>query len=134
MKDEKITKFQLTNELSKLRLRIAELEKSEAEHKCAQEKFSDASARLQMLQQITAVVHSTLDIEKVFRQITDGFVHSMGYTTAIIMGLDNEGKCFEVKAFSTKKRLSSQIDKKFFLHCNRRIRRIVTAKAQNNSR
>ncbi|MCK4688889.1 MAG: PAS domain S-box protein, partial [Candidatus Marinimicrobia bacterium] len=56
-------------------------------------------------------VHSTLDLEKVFKQITDGFVYSMGYNTASILVINEDKNLFELKAFSSKKRLLSQINK-----------------------
>jgi len=81
------------------------------ERKQAEEELSKTNARLQVLQQVTAAVHSTLDLEEVFRQITDAAVHSLGYTTALILTLNDEKKCFGVKALSTKKRLLPQIGK-----------------------
>jgi len=74
-------------------------------------KLSDANVRLQILQKVTEAVHSTLNLENVFKQITDGFVHSMGYTTAFIAPLSKEKNHFEVKALSTKKRLLPKMNK-----------------------
>lgn len=73
--------------------------------------LSEANVRLQILQQVTETVHSTLNLGNVFKQITDGFVHSMGYTTAFIATLSKGKKHFEVRALSTKKRLLPKIDK-----------------------
>lgn len=73
--------------------------------------LSDANVRLQVFQEVTEAVHSTLNLENVFKRITYGFVHSMGYTTTFIATLNKGKKQFEVKAFSTKKRLLPKIDK-----------------------
>jgi PAS domain S-box-containing protein len=81
------------------------------ERKRTEEALTEANARLQTLQEATAAVHSTLDLEKVFRRITDGIVYSMGYTTAFIVTLNDEKKHFEMKALSTEKRLLPQVDK-----------------------
>jgi PAS domain S-box-containing protein len=81
------------------------------ERKQAEEALSYSKDKLQILQQITATVHSTLEKEKVFKQIADGIVYSLGYTAALMMLLNYEKNCFEVQTFSTKKRLITQIDK-----------------------
>ena len=71
--------------------------------------ISEVNVRLQILQQVTEAVHSSLDLEKVFERVTDGFVNSMGYTTAFIATLDEEKKHLEIKTFSTKKQLVSML-------------------------
>jgi PAS domain S-box-containing protein len=81
------------------------------ERKQAEEALSYSKDKLQILQQITATVHSTLEKEKVFNQIADGIVYSLGYTAALITLLNDEKNCFEVQTFSTQKRLVTQIDK-----------------------
>jgi PAS domain S-box-containing protein len=80
------------------------------ERKHTERMLSETNAKLHMLQRVTEAVHSTLDIGQVFKHITDGAVHSMGYTTAIIMTLDDEKGNFEVKAISTRQRLLPQIN------------------------
>ena len=82
-----------------------------SEHRQKENTFPKAIARLKILQQVTEAVHSTLDLKKVFKQITDGAVHTMGYTTALIVTLDDEKRHFEIKAVSTKKQLQPLIDK-----------------------
>ncbi len=82
-----------------------------AHTKQEEEVLSEKNMQLQVLQQVTAAVHSSLDLEEVFKKVTDGAVHFLGYTTALILTLNNEKRCFGVKAFSTKKRLLSQINK-----------------------
>jgi len=81
------------------------------ERKQAEEALSYSKDKLQILQQITATVHSTLEKEKLFNQIADGIVYSLGYTAALIILLNDEKNCFEVQTFSTHKRLVTQIDK-----------------------
>jgi PAS domain S-box-containing protein len=82
-----------------------------SERKQAKKALSETNTRLQVLQQVTAAVHSTLNLEKVFKEITNGAVHSLGYSTVFILMLNNEKRCFEVKSLSTKTRLLPQIDK-----------------------
>ncbi len=72
---------------------------------------SEASASLTMLHKVKEAVHSSLDLEKVYGEITDGVVHSMGYTTALIFELSEDKKYFKVKAFATIKQLMRQINK-----------------------
>jgi hypothetical protein len=81
------------------------------ECKNAEEKLNETNARLQILQQITASVHSTLDLEKIFRQITDGFVYSMGFTSSFFLKLNEQKTHFEVKALSSKQWVLHQVDK-----------------------
>ncbi|MFH1560229.1 MAG: hypothetical protein ABID84_02295, partial [Chloroflexota bacterium] len=51
------------------------------EGKRADNALLQANIQLQALQQVTAAVHSSLDLEKVLKRITDGAVYSLGYTT-----------------------------------------------------
>jgi len=81
------------------------------ERKQAEEKLNEANLRLQMLQKITASVHSTLDLEEVFKQITDSFVYSMGFNSAIIVTRNDEINQFEVKALSSQKWIITEVDK-----------------------
>ena len=81
------------------------------ERKRAEEKLNEANSRLQMLQQITASVHSTLDLEGVFSQITDSFVYSMGYNSALIIKRNDKTNWFEVKTLSSKKWILTEVDK-----------------------
>jgi len=92
--------------------RSGELALSKARGKRTKTAFLTESAALRLLQQITGVVPGTLNLGSVFRQITDGLVHSLGYTTALILTLNGEKKRFQVKALSTERRLLPQIDKK----------------------
>jgi PAS domain S-box-containing protein len=77
----------------------------------AEEALSETNAQLQVLQQVAVAMHSTLDLQKVFKQITDGAVYSMGYTTALILTLNEEKKCFELSAISAKGQLLPRIGK-----------------------
>lgn len=85
------------------------IENSIHEHK--EKAYSEANARLQILQQVTKAVHSSLDLENVFKQITEGVVHIMGYTTALIVTLNKAKRHFEVRALSAKERIESLIGK-----------------------
>ena len=81
------------------------------EHKQAEESLSETNAQLKVLQQVTAAVHSTLDLEEVFKKITEGAIHLLGYTTALILTLDESKKCFGIKAISTRKHSLPQMSK-----------------------
>jgi PAS domain S-box-containing protein len=84
---------------------------SAAEKSNQQKNYSEVIKELHILQQVTEVIHSSLDLENVFQEITDGVVHSLGYTTAVILTLSAEKKRFEIKTLSTKHKLLPQINK-----------------------
>jgi PAS domain S-box-containing protein len=71
----------------------------------------DTNERQQVMQQVTAAVYSTLDLEEVFKRIIDGAISSLGYTIAFVTVLDDGKNCFEIKALSAQKRLLPQIKK-----------------------
>jgi PAS domain S-box-containing protein len=71
----------------------------------------ETNERLQVLQQVTAAVHSTLDLEEVFKRITDEAVSSLGYGIAFVAVLNNEKPGFEIKAISAKKEVLPRIEK-----------------------
>ena len=79
--------------------------------KQVEEVLSETNTQLQVLQQVTAAVHGTLDLEEIFKKITDGAVHLLGYTTALILILNESEKCFRIKAISTNKHILPQISK-----------------------
>jgi len=81
------------------------------ESKQIQDKLSQTSVQLQALHRVTAAIHSTLDLDEVFKQVADNSTRFLGYTTALILTLNDEKKCFEVKAISTKKWFLPQIGK-----------------------
>jgi len=74
-------------------------------------RLAEVTAQLQALYQATTAIHSSLDLPKIFTQITDGLVKLMGYNTALIMMLDDEESRFQLKAVSTRRRLLPQINK-----------------------
>lgn len=67
--------------------------------------------KLQTLQRITEAVHSSLDLNKVFKEITESIVFSLGYTTSLIFELNESKSLFEIKFVSTRKKLLPQIEK-----------------------
>jgi hypothetical protein len=71
-----------------LEQKVEELEKEAAKLKTMEDVLSEKNLQLKILQQVTASVHSTLELKKVFRQITDGVVHSLGYTSSLIAMLN----------------------------------------------
>mgnify|MGYP001045066904 CR=1 FL=1 len=71
----------------------------------------EIASLLKMLQKMTEAVYSSFDLEKIFTQIADEAVRTMGYTTVFIMACNDRKDCHEIKAISTKKGLLSQINK-----------------------
>ena len=82
-----------------------------AEKSNQQKTYSEVIAGLHILQQVTEAIHSSLDLENIFQKITEGVVHSLGYTTAVIFTLSDEKKRFEIKSLSTKHKLLPRINK-----------------------
>jgi len=82
-------------------------ETQEAEYR----RLAEVTVQLQALYQATTAIHSSLDLPKIFTQITDGLVKLMGYNTALIMMLDDEEGRFQLKAVSTRRQLLPQINK-----------------------
>ncbi len=73
--------------------------------------IKEVTSRLKILQKATRAVYSSFDLKKIFNEVTDGAVHTMGYTTAVILTSNPEKSCFEIEALSTKKKLLPQINK-----------------------
>ena len=71
----------------------------------------EENARLQALQRVITAVLSSLDLPQIFSQIAEELVHSLGYNTALVVALDEEGKRFEVKSARVKVRLLSRVEK-----------------------
>ena len=71
----------------------------------------EIASLLKMLQKMTEAVYSSFDLEKIFTQIADEAVKTMGYTTVFIMTYNERKDCHEIKAVSAKKGLLSQINK-----------------------
>ena len=82
-----------------------------SERERAETALAEANTKLRALQQITEAIHGTLALEDVFQRITDGLVHSMGYTSTFIAHLNDQKDRIELKAFSTHQHLVPQIDK-----------------------
>jgi len=74
-----------------------------------EELLSQRRVELQALQHVTTAIHSTLDLEEVFKRITDGATHDLGYTTASII-LRNRGRgYYQTAAFSAQGQLLPEI-------------------------
>ncbi|MEA2006528.1 MAG: PAS domain S-box protein [Acidobacteriota bacterium] len=74
--------------------------------------LEDFSARLKTLQKITEAIHSSLELEEVFRTIMkEGAIQLLGCTTAFIAILDKKRNIFELKGVTTKKPILSMINK-----------------------
>jgi PAS domain S-box-containing protein len=81
------------------------------ERKRAEQALSEANAHLHILQQVTTTVHSTLSLEEVLKHITAGIVHSMGFTTALILLREDQSNRFAAKALTTQKGLLEPISR-----------------------
>ena len=73
--------------------------------------LADTNTRLEALHKVIAAVHNSLNPEEVFTEITKAVISCFGYTTAVVLVLNEEKKCYEVKAFDTKKPLLPLINK-----------------------
>ncbi|MFQ5721064.1 MAG: PAS domain S-box protein [Candidatus Aminicenantales bacterium] len=73
--------------------------------------LSEINSRLQMLQQVTDAIHSSIDLNEVLKNITDGAVNYLGYNTVLIVIVDNDRKNFVVRTLSSKKKLLPKINK-----------------------
>ncbi|MBE0460090.1 MAG: PAS domain S-box protein [Candidatus Aminicenantes bacterium] len=74
--------------------------------------LKDYCVRLKALQKITEAMHSSLDLEEVFRTIMkEGAVQSLGCTTAFVGMLDKRRNIFEVKGTAAKRGFLSMINK-----------------------
>ncbi len=71
----------------------------------------EIASLLKMLQKMTKAVYSSFDLEKIFTQIAEETLQTMGYTTVFIMAYNDTKDCHEIKAISMKKGLLSQINK-----------------------
>ena len=98
MKDKNKGRGKLLGELEKLRQKIEILGK-----------IKKVNEKLQMLQESILAVHSSLDLERVFKKITDATIYSLRYTTCILLTLNDGGKNFRVRTFSTKRSLLPRI-------------------------
>lgn len=81
------------------------------EQKLIKEEIYLSNLRLQLLQQITESVHKSLNIDKVFKEITERIVKTLGYNVSLIFELSEDKKVFEVKSYSLKKRILTKINK-----------------------
>jgi len=75
-----------------------------------EELLSQRKVELQVLQHVTAAIHSTLDLEEVFKRITDGATHDLGYATASIILRDRSRGCYQTAAFSARAQLLLEIN------------------------
>lgn len=80
------------------------------ERKKAEIAIAMANERLKKLQQVTTAVHSTLDISTVFKRISNGFIDTLDYNTALIF-MKKQGKNgYEVKSITAKRGIISKIN------------------------
>ena len=111
MKSKHIKKDHLREEIKNKHKQYVELEKLKNKYILMEKALKKANSKTQILQQFTQSIHSSLDIKKVFQEITDKAVFALGYTTALILAWQDKKKIFETKALTTKKTLLSKINK-----------------------
>ncbi|MDZ7261538.1 MAG: PAS domain S-box protein [candidate division KSB1 bacterium] len=81
------------------------------ERKRAEKALLATNQRLQILQQVTTSVHGSLEPQEVFQQITDALVDLMGFTTAVIVTLDEAQQRYQVRSFASSKQFLTGINK-----------------------
>ena len=79
-KDKKNTKSQFTNESAKLRLRIIELEKSEAEHKEAEQTLRESEEKYRLLADNTLDCIWQMDKDLSFTYVNPAIFSMLGFT------------------------------------------------------
>lgn len=79
----------------------ANLVKEMKERINAEKTLLAANQRLQVLQQVTAAVHESLDPDKVLHQITDVIVNTMGYSSALIITRDDTNHSYKAMSLSS---------------------------------
>ncbi len=73
-----------------------------SEHKLKREVLFESGSLIRVLQELTEDIHSTLDLGKIFKKITDSFVYKLGYNTAILFFKDENKNIFKINALSSK--------------------------------
>jgi PAS domain S-box-containing protein len=73
--------------------------------------IKEIASQLKILQKVTKEVYSSYNLEKIFSQIAEEAVQTMGYTTVFILKYNEAKDCHEIKAISTRKGLLPQINK-----------------------
>ncbi len=81
------------------------------ERKRAEEALYAANERLKILHQITETVHKSLELNVIFNSITEAVVTSMGFSTAIVVTLDDDKNNYRVRSLSSSRKYMSHIDK-----------------------
>ncbi len=67
--------------------------------------------RLRVLHQISETVHESLEPDVIFKRITDAVVKSMGFSTALVLTLDEKEENFKVRSLTSSKSYLSGINK-----------------------
>ena len=81
------------------------------ERKQGEEALFVTNQRLQLLQKITESLHESLEPAVIFKRITDAIVKTMGFSTAIVLLLDENGESFHVKSLTSSRQYLSKINK-----------------------
>jgi len=71
----------------------------------------EIASQLKIFHKIARTVYSSFDLEKIFTQITDSAVYTLGYTTALVLIYDRNQKSVRAQALSTKRKYLPQINK-----------------------
>lgn len=78
--------------------------------KLDEEAIRSANERLRILHHITETLHQTLDPDVLFKRITDAVVKSLGFSTALVLILDEKGENFHVRSLSSSKSIINGIN------------------------
>lgn len=78
-------------------------------HKLAEEALRAANKRLMILHQITETLYESLELDVIFKHITDASVNSMGFTTAIVLKLEENEKNYRVRSLTSSRKLLTGI-------------------------
>ncbi|MDY7001316.1 MAG: PAS domain S-box protein, partial [Thermodesulfobacteriota bacterium] len=88
MKDQRKTKAQLIKELSEMRLRVSEMEASEAEREQAEERIRHLNAVLRAMRNVNQLITKEKNLGRLLHGICDNLVENRGYLNAWIALLD----------------------------------------------
>ena len=73
------------------------------ERKKAEETLRFMNERMRILHSISEAIHESLDLNVIFKHITNAVVESLGFSTALILTLDKKDENFCMRSFYSKK-------------------------------
>jgi len=130
MRNNTNTGEQSVNELARLRRRVAELEKVDAECRKMKEKAGHINAVLHSLRTVNRIVTQEQDCDRLLQGICEALVTTRGYKNAWIALMDNSGKMSKAAQAGLGKEFSSlvkQLKEGSYPACVRRALRLSGA-------